>query len=192
MGKIYARVNENREILEYPVLAEHIAARCHPLTWYTEVLLKSRPECPKFSYLKENLYFQGDVIISEVSITPMAFDVILHNYVYGDNDPRPDKYITEVTPDVVAALLDAGKAPIQGKLDAYARDHGYDDIVSMCSYATDPDEGYRTQGQMGVNLRSSAWRALFEYFAAVSVRSKPIPKLYEEVLALLPVELSSY
>ena len=192
MGKIYARLDSDRQILEYPVLAEHIAARCHPLAWYTEVSIKTRPECPKFSYLKENLYFQGDELVSEALITPLSFDEILQNYVYLDGDRTVDKYFNDVSPDVVGALLEAGKAPIQSKLDAYARAHGYDNIVSMSSYATDPDEGYRTQSQAGVNLRSTSWRTLFEYFGAVANSTKPVPKLYEEVLALLPAELSSY
>lgn len=189
MGKIYARLDEQKQIVEYPVLAEHIAARCHPLSWYTEVSVKTRPECPKFSYLKEKLYFQGEELVSDAVVVPLDFDEILRNYVYSGFERTEDKYFTDVTADVVSALLEAGKAPIQAKLDAYARAHGYDDIVSMSSYATDPDERYRAQSQTGVTLRSTAWRTLFDYFAEIAQCIKPVPKYYSEVVALLPAEL---
>ena len=47
MSNIYARVRDG-EVIEYPVLAEHIVNRGHPLNIYTKVLTEEIPSTGKF------------------------------------------------------------------------------------------------------------------------------------------------
>ena len=75
----------------------------------------------------------------------------------------------------------------QKRLDKFAQERGYDGILSLCSYATDPAQRLRDEGQAGVNARSTTWSTLYALFAEVEAGTRAMPSDYAEVEPLLPL-----
>ena len=83
-------------------------------------------------------------------------------------------------------LFAAASEATQQRLDAFARVRGYDGILSLCTYATDPDPVYSAEGQAGVVARSATWAALRAIRDAVLAGQRPMPGTWAEVEAELP------
>lgn len=75
---------------------------------------------------------------------------------------------------------------VQQRLDDFAKMRNYDGIMSLCTYATDPNPRFALEGQRGVDLRSATWAALYALMAGVEAGSVPVPTTYAEVEAVLP------
>ena len=74
----------------------------------------------------------------------------------------------------------------QQRLDDFARTRNYDGILSLCSYATDPDPKFAAEGQRGVVLRSQTWAKLYEILAEVEAGTRPMPSGFTDIEAELP------
>lgn len=72
---------------------------------------------------------------------------------------------------------------VQLRLDAMAKQKGYDNIVSVCSYATSKKRA--AEAQHAVDVRDAAWDKCYEILDEVIAGTRPVPTL-EEVLAELP------
>lgn len=76
---------------------------------------------------------------------------------------------------------------IQQRLDAFARERGYDSILSACTYATSGTDRFRLDGQTAVAARDDTWVAAHTYMQAVLSGAAPTPTSFEEVVKHLPV-----
>ncbi len=74
----------------------------------------------------------------------------------------------------------------QDRLDGAALEHGYDNIISLCSYASDPDPIFSAEGAYGVSLRSSTWQKMREILGEVELGSRAVPENFEAIEAELP------
>lgn len=74
----------------------------------------------------------------------------------------------------------------QDRLDSFAAERGYDGILSLCTYATDPDPVFAAEGQRGVALRSATWAALKGIQHEVLTGQRPLPLEWDLVAAELP------
>lgn len=54
-------------------------------------------------------------------------------------------------------LKAVAEASIQNLLDSTAKEHGYDNILSLCSYATSTNLTWQKEGQYGCNYRDACW-----------------------------------
>lgn len=74
----------------------------------------------------------------------------------------------------------------QSRLDSFAQTRGYDSILSLCTYATDSDPRFSSEGEYGVKARSETWSKLYEILAEAESGSRPIPSRYEDIESDLP------
>jgi hypothetical protein len=86
-----------------------------------------------------------------------------------------------------AALVRAVTVMAQRRLDDFAKTRNYDGILSLCSYATDPNPRFAAEGQYGVEARSDTWGSLYSIMSAVEAGTRPMPSSVAEVEAELPV-----
>lgn len=84
------------------------------------------------------------------------------------------------------ALFQSAIQATQQRLDDFAASRGYDGILSLCTYATDPDPVYAAEGQRGVTIRSTTWAALRAIQRGVMAGLRPMPASWAEVEAALP------
>ena len=94
--------------------------------------------------------------------------------------------IPEVPPTPVQ-LQKAFTDAIQARLDAFARTRNYDGILSACSYVTDPNPRFASDGQTCVNKRSETWTAAYAILAEVEAATRPMPSSIADIEQDLPV-----
>jgi hypothetical protein len=82
---------------------------------------------------------------------------------------------------------DALAGDVQARLDEFARERGYADIVSACSYATSTVDKYKTEAKRCVKKRDEAWSTLYALIETVDTGARPelsIDDLAQEFLDL--------
>lgn len=77
-------------------------------------------------------------------------------------------------------------AAVQLHLDETAQERGYDHMLSLCTYATDPDPALSAEGQAGVEWRSAVWTHCHGVLNAVLSGERDIPT-ESDLIAELPV-----
>lgn len=78
---------------------------------------------------------------------------------------------------------------VQMHLDTEARQRGYDNIVSACSYAGAPNP-FQVEGIAFLNWRSAVWAYCYQVLADVQAQTRTIPT-EAELIAELPVYTGS-
>ncbi len=114
---------------------------------------------------------------------------ILENNVFreltGDETVILESIVTELA--AVAEKehkLRSFEDAIQRLLDSVAREHGYDSILSACSYAafTNP---FQTEGEAFVVWRGNVWKYCYDQLALIESGDRAEPTV-DEFLAELP------
>ncbi len=115
--------------------------------------------------------------------------------------PDPERRIVIVTRAVepwTQAEIDAAKAEAaarlqaaivqatQARLDAFARERGYDGILSACTYATSGVPRFAAEGQRAVQARDETWATLYEILNQVRAGARPAPASLADIEAELP------
>lgn len=76
---------------------------------------------------------------------------------------------------------------VQQRLDSFAQTRSYDNLLSACSYASDPNPKFSAEGQYCVSARSQTWEKLYSIMADVKAGARPMPSTYAQIEAELPV-----
>lgn len=102
--------------------------------------------------------------------------------------------VRDMTPEEIAELVAGAAEPLtkadyisymQGVLDAKPKEHGYDGILSLCTYATSTNPKFAAEGQAGVTWRDAVWAFGYDLLAKVESKETPAPTL-DELAAMLP------
>jgi hypothetical protein len=82
--------------------------------------------------------------------------------------------------------IEANKAVLQSELDRKAFEKGYDNILSACSYASQPEGApFQAEGAAFLAWRSAVWDKAFKVIAEVTAGNQPFPTP-EEAVAMMP------
>jgi hypothetical protein len=76
---------------------------------------------------------------------------------------------------------------VQSHLDKLAQSWGYDNIVSLCSYAGNSHPKYSLEGAAGLLWRSTVWDYCEKELAKIEAGTRPEPASVDEFIAELPV-----
>lgn len=98
--------------------------------------------------------------------------------VYTVEDISQEELTEKLTNSVIEAT--------QNRLDNFAKTRNYDGILSLCSYATDPDPKFAQEGQRAVVLRSSTWAKLYEILREIEMGARAMPESYSDIEPELP------
>lgn len=99
----------------------------------------------------------------------------------ADPLPPPPPPPPPTQAEIQARMTDA----VQNYLDQTARTHGYDGILSACSYATDSHPPFAAEGKACVDWRGQVWATCYALLTQVDAGTIPIPTL-DELIAQLP------
>lgn len=105
--------------------------------------------------------------------------------VWYDKATAPVKTPEQLQAERQMAIRAEFTAAVQGRLDSFARERGYDGIMSAASYATSTDAVFRAEGERAVALRDATWRACYALLGEVASGKRPVPTL-EDVFEALP------
>jgi len=95
----------------------------------------------------------------------------------GPTDTKPTPSPEEIRDAVVIAVQDL--------LDRTAHERNYDNIFTLCSYATSTDPTFAAEGQAGMAWRDLVWTTCRAIMEDVIAGMRPLPTV-AEVLAELP------
>lgn len=85
-----------------------------------------------------------------------------------------------------AAFIQSFVDATQKRLDDFARSRQYDGILSLCTYATDSNPKFATEGAYGLQMRSETWGALYTMLLEVEAGERDIPGSFEDIESELP------
>ena len=138
--------------------------------------------------IQYNITPEGDKIpASDPQKVPDAIKIIMQAdkvvvYQKGDQLPQPSP---EEQQRRYMAELEAGyMGRIQERLEQFAASRGYDSIISLCSYPTDPNPYFAAEGQDGVRVRSETWQYVQTVFNAFKAGERQLVS-WEELEAEL-------
>jgi hypothetical protein len=102
--------------------------------------------------------------------------------------PGPDGRPMAETPPppTVAEIIAEYLAAAQARLDAVAREWGYDSLISAASYVASSLPQFSAEAKALVTWRDVLWQAVYEIEAAVQSGAQAMPADAEAFVALLP------
>lgn len=74
---------------------------------------------------------------------------------------------------------------IQSRLDEFAQERGYDNMLSACTYATSGVPKFAAEGQYCVQARDATWSVAYGILADVQAGTRSMPSV-NEVMAEMP------
>lgn len=94
---------------------------------------------------------------------------VWHVAFSGGTWALPEKTMAEVQAELTVFVQDS--------LDEWAQTRNYDNIQTLCNYASDyePNEKFRAEGRQGVLLRSLTWTRCYEVMNAVLSGGRDVP-----------------
>ena len=95
--------------------------------------------------------------------------------------PPPTESIVVDPAETIALLTIA----VQEHLDSWARERGYDGILSACSYAASTDPRFGPEGRAAVAARDATWAACYLILGAVEAGTLTVPT-EESLISELP------
>ena len=103
------------------------------------------------------------------------------------SEVKGDTYVTsyEIVSKNLEELTALFKEKTQELLDAKAREKGYDDILSACSYAG-CDNDFRAEGEAFGIWRAKVWKYGYGLLNAIAEGKHKMPKSFDEILAEMP------
>jgi hypothetical protein len=75
---------------------------------------------------------------------------------------------------------------VQSNLDAFAKERGYDGILSACTYVNSSNDLFKADGLKAVELRDASWAILYSILAAVEAGTRVVTS-FSDIEADLPV-----
>ena len=75
---------------------------------------------------------------------------------------------------------------VQAKLDSFAKEKGYDGILSACTYATSTNDVFKAEGLKAVELRDASWSALYSILEEVEAGTRTVES-FADIEEDLPV-----
>lgn len=85
--------------------------------------------------------------------------------------------------DIEVMLINETK----NRLDLFAQTRGYDNILSACSYATDTDLKFQTEGQYCIQMRSQTWTTLNKIISDIKSDIRSMPLVFSSIENELPL-----
>ena len=141
-------------------------------TFYTEFLAEE--ELKELGYLK--------VIYKDYPTNTDEFKKVVQI-----SEIKGDTYVIsyEIVSKNLEELTALFKEKTQELLDAKAKEKGYDDILSACSYAG-YDNDFRAEGEAFGIWRAKVWKYGYGLLNAIAEGKHKMPKSFDEILAEMP------
>lgn len=100
----------------------------------------------------------------------------------GTVSVKPASQIADEAKDKIRKDL---AAAVQRYADEVAQSRGYDNLLTLCTYATSSLPEFAAEGQAGVAWRDALWAKWYEISVEIEQGLRAIPT-EEEAIALLP------
>lgn len=186
----YGLVADNKVVL-YPLTLADINQRNDPTeSYYICYYDPNRPQETLTHKVVPSPVLVGTAIfVSEKIVTRNITELFEELYAIAtsydeNNQPYLDR--AKIEPEMYTAFMEIVRIEVQAEMDAFAQTRNYDDMKSLCNYATSIDPTFQAEAQRGIYLRDTIWRELFTYFEGIVEGTMPIPTNWDEIRSHYP------
>lgn len=131
----------------------------------------------------DDAFFINGVVYPKNAMS--GYEVVQADLPVGKSIADCDWIAGNAVAKVVLPSLSDYEAAVQNMLDAKAKQFGYDDIKSACTYAGDPDPIFNDQGTKLKAWRSQCWRKCYDVSAQVESHQIDQPTV-DELIGMMP------
>lgn len=183
---VYAYVQDGK-ILSYPVFPNHITKRGHPVSFYTPVVKGVVVEPKELHYVKDELSYdkEKDVVVIDQHLVALPVQSIL-NKLYEGQAEDVQLMINQVAPESIPLIFSQISNIAQQRLDAFAQERNYDNIVSLVGYSSSTVARFQADAQKGVTARDNTWAPLIALMESIVTATAPVPRKESDILSVLP------
>lgn len=183
MDEVYAKVFED-QVLQYPLTLADINNADEPTASYYYCWFQAKPTFdPVLERLVDEARVFGDIVIVNYKVEKKSLEEIFAIIGLGDGS---GVIISDVTPEMLNAVIILVKDRVQSRLDAFAQERGYDDTKSICTYVNSQIPQYKLEADRAIYLRDLTWSALYGYLSNIESGSIPLPTSWGDIEVILP------
>lgn len=92
----------------------------------------------------------------------------------------------EAVEAAMATLQEGIVKATQQRLDDFAKERGYDSILSACTYTGSKKPKFNVEGQCAKDARDDTWAALYVILGEVQAGTRAVPRGFGDIEADLP------
>lgn len=189
MTELFARVH-NDKVVEYPISRMQIVNSGEQVSYFYPVRFGRKPKTvPAYHFAKEVLGIMDDYVQVTYAITPIGLDQLLIRVYHPGgvlNDTFESVTFASTEPALYTALIESIKLEVQDRLDKFAQERAYDNMVSCITYRDSAVNQFRNDANRCITIRDTTWATLYAYLAEVEAGTKPVPKNRSYLMSLLP------
>ena len=186
--KIYARVSDQGDILDYPVYEYVIKARGHTVDMYVPVDNSNKPVYDEYQDVNETLSYNRatNVVTVNYEVKDKDIDYLfskLNSKVFDPEFPGDESKAKQYVPTEQdrAKLQQLVVKKVEQELDGLAQAKQYDSIVSLVGYVNSTDAHFKAEAIYGDNIRSTTYRNLYTFLGKVLAGEAQLPTSWNEV-----------
>jgi hypothetical protein len=205
---LYAYV-EGDAIIEFPITGFHIKNRGHNPNVYVPVTRSPKPIVQWYQTLEQSAYLRPDGTVIEVwTVKSKDLSLILRKFYKDPNwhlnpkllnisgiapEDRPERvHIANVAIDDILIVKAEISNFITNYIESKAKALGYDNLLSLLSYADSSNKKYRVEARAAKYLRDKAWEELEFYQGEILTAQVPIPCDTNEILEHVRLDYDYY
>ena len=189
MTELFARVHNDR-VVEFPISRMQIVNSGEQVSYFYPVKYSRKPKnIPPYHFAKEVLEIMDDYVQVNYVITAIGLDqLLIRAYHPGGvlNETFETVTFADTEPALYNALVESIKPEVQTRLDKFAQERGYDNMVSCITYRDSAVDQFRNDANRCITIRDNTWATLYAYLAEVQAGTKPVPKNRSYIMSLLP------
>lgn len=178
--KIFARVDNLGNILDYPVFDYVIYQRGHSEDMYVKVDTSDKPDYNEYKEVNEVVFYNHATntvkVIYEVKDKGVA-------YFFSKLNVEEDQPAYTPTKDDLDFLKAAVVREVEEGLQRLAAERSYDNITSLTSYMNSSDPTFKAEAIYGDQIRSTAYRNLYIYLNKVESGQLQLANTWEQLVA---------
>lgn len=188
MNDLFARVDSDNNIIEYPVYRQHIINRSHPFEWYRECIILDVPNIPKFHVAIQKFDIKPTKIYITYEVKPVSLENLLTTIQNTPVQGKPlgERFINDIDQDTANRIIQLVDEYIEDKLDALAASAGYKDSDRIVGYANSTNTKFSSEANKFIALRDKIWQDMPVYLQGVLIGTTKLPNSTADIDAILP------
>lgn len=186
---VYALVDK-KSVLLYPITIEDINTRDNPTETYYKCYFDDEPIYDEVTeVLAEDPHVIGECVFIMYKVVDKDLDAImvaLNAFITNELANNRMPTVTTLPDGMLGSIMQLTLKRVQASLDAFAKTKEYDDMRSLCTYATSTNPTFKAEGERGIVLRDLTWASLYTYMGTVSAGALPYPFTWDNIASNLP------
>ena len=182
--QVYALIVD--DVIQYPITEEDMNLLANHITnkYYACQYLYKKPIDEVTEYYVELPRLMGDTVIIDYEVKQKTITELFDNL--NVQYPDTNTPITSIAPAMLNGFVTIVKVTVQERLDNFAKEKGYDDIKSVCTYYNSTNPTFSSEATTAIEMRDNTWSTLYAFLDDMMSQVFPVPRSWSEIELILP------